>query len=334
MHWKWYSDKVFWFWLLALLSIFLLNLVVGKGTANIFKGLENSDKELMRDLIINYRLPKGLAAVLTGISLSASGWVLQEYFRNPLAGPSVLGVTSFSGLGVAIVIVFFGLFSQIDINQPALLIFSALSGAAFAMLVIILFSYKIKSVSALVLIGFMLSGLAGAIISLLQFYANTHHLKSLIIWSFGSISGLSYTQIIYFLTCVVVGLMLIFLSLDKFQKLQLGHDYAHTMGVNIHYVKFIVILSSSLLTGVATALVGPIVFIGIAIPHLVRINLKSANFKKVFTYIIIIGAFTLSLFSLISDNIPGQVLPINIISALLGAPVLIWIIYQNKNKML
>lgn len=336
MKWEFYRDGYFLLILLLLLIVFVLNCFVGSAYSILdYPQLNLEERNLFWEMVYNYRLPRALSAIVTGVALSSSGWILQEYFRNPLAGPSILGVTSFAGLGVAVSIVlasFFGF--SICLKQPFFLIFSAFMGASLALLIVLFFSSKTKSVSAMLLIGFMLSGLAGAVISLLQFYATVFDLKSLMLWSFGSISGLLYSQIWGYASVVFMSLLLIFKNIKELQKLQLGYDYAHAMGVDIKKIQLIVVFTSGLMTASVTALVGPIAFVGIAIPHLVKISLKTANFKKLLTYVIFIGAITLLCFSFLSENLLEHTLPINIISAFLGAPILIWVIFKNRNKML
>ena len=305
---------------------------MGQTQISVWEFLEPTQNgEILREIILVHRLPRLFTAILTGISLPLSGWILQEYFRNPLAGPSVLGVTSFAGLGVALVIVggvLFGFYGWN--NNPLILIISAVLGGLFAIFILTGIARKIKSSSALIIIGFMFSALAGAIISILQFYAENQSLKSYIVWNFGSLNGLNYEQVLYYFISVIIGFVLIRKIVPNLEKMQLGEVYAQSMGVDLKSLRTQIVLISSLLVSVSTALIGPIAFIGLAIPHICRSYLKTSNFKKLFYMVVLLGANLLVLFSIIAEIFPMGVLPINIISALFGVPIVLSIVWKQK----
>ena len=309
-----------------------MSLFVGQTQISVWEFFEPTQNgEILREIILVHRLPRLFTAILTGISLPLSGWILQEYFRNPLAGPSVLGVTSFAGLGVALVIVggvLFGFYGWN--NNPLILIISAILGGLFATFILTGIARKIKSSSALIIIGFMFSALAGAVISILQFYAENQSLKSYIVWNFGSLNGLNYEQILYYFISVIIGFVLIRKIVPNLEKMQLGEVYAQSMGVDLKSLRTQIVLISSLLVSVSTALVGPIAFIGLAIPHICRSYLKTSNFKKLFYMVVLLGANLLVLFSIIAETFPIGVLPINIISALFGVPIVLSIVWKQK----
>lgn len=323
--------------LLGLLVVLLLfvSLLVGSTSVSMkeFLNLFNTENEILRKIIFQHRLPRALTALLTGIALPLSGWVLQEFFRNPLAGPSVLGVTSSAGLGVALVIVLgTSLGFGVMLNQPWAIILGALVGAFLSMFILLLVANKIQSTTALVIVGFMMAAFAGALIGVLEFFASGKELKSYVLWSFGSLNSLGFKQLLYYFICVVLGVVIIFKNVSALIKMQLGELYAKTMGVNVKSLRLQLIIASSILTGVATALVGPIAFIGLAVPHICRIYLKTSDFYRLFVYVVLLGMALMLVFSIISEMFPGGSLPINIITALFGAPIVLSILFNHNNQ--
>lgn len=327
-------DKTFFGLVLLMLLAIILSLILGSSSFGFKDWLNFGENEIMQKIVLQHRLPRTLTAILTGITLPLSGWVLQEFFRNPLAGPSILGVTSSAGLGVAIVIVLgtslgFGNY----IFEPGLLIFGALLGAFLAMIILIGIAKQLTSTNAMIIVGFMIATLAGAFIEILQYFSNAKELKSYVLWGFGSLSGLSYKQLLYYLLFSLVGIFLIFKNIPSLIRMQLGELYAQTMGVQIKSLRLQLIISSSVLAGVATALVGPIAFVGLAVPHICRIYLKTSNFYRLFAYNLVVGIILMCVFGLIAELFPGGSLPINVITALFGAPIVLSIVFFNKNQL-
>ena len=328
------QHKTLWILIILTCFVFFVSLMLGSTTHSFsdFYNIFDPENQTLIKIIFQHRLPRSLTAILTGIALPLSGWVLQEYFRNPLAGPSVLGVTSSAGLGVAIIIVLgsslgFGLL----VYQPWFLILGALFGAFATMFILLIVAKKITSTTALIIVGFMIAALSGSLIGVLEFFASDRELKSYVLWSFGSLNGLNPHQLIYFSLFTFLGLLLIRFQIPSLIKMQLGENYARTMGVNVSKLRLNLIIASSLLTGVCTALVGPIAFIGLAVPHICRIYLKTSNFYLLFAYIIILGILFMLIFSMIAELFPGGALPINIITALFGAPIVLSIIFKNRS---
>lgn len=323
-----FSDFVFVALCLALLILFVISL--GIGEINFDWRYVFAQDQMAHKIVFFHRLPRSLTALLCGISLPLSGWVLQELFNNPLAGPSVLGVSSSAGLGVAVLIVLGGFFLADDVLfSPWTLILSALVGALLSMFLLLIIAKKINSTVALIIIGFMISALSGALISLLQFFAQKQELQSMILWNFGSLNHLDYQKIIYFSMANLLGIVMIGLNIPALGKSQIGSQYAQTMGVNVQRLRLQLIFAASLLTGTATALVGPIAFIGLAVPHICRTWLKTANFYRLFSYILVMGMLLMLLFSILAQLFPWGSLPINIITSLLGAPIVLFIISKN-----
>lgn len=317
--------------LITLLLLGVISLLVGATEIPLRAVFSSGNEgEILREIILFYRLPKLLTAIFTGISLSLSGWVLQEYFKNPLAGPSILGVSSFSGLGAALFIVggiSLGIYTY---NSPIFLISFSLLGGLLATMILVQVAKKVHNASVLIITGFMLSSLAGALISVLQFYAHNQSLKSYVVWSFGSLNGLDYQQIAYYGCALAVALGILAKYLPDLEKMQLGETYAQTMGVDMSKLRRIIILISSLLVSVSTALVGPIAFIGLAVPHICRSVLKTADFRKLAYAVALGGANTLTVFSLLSELFPAGALPVNVISSLFGVPIVLSILWKQK----
>jgi len=306
-----------------------LNLNVGNASVSL---LNVFDDEITYRLIVDYRLPKTLAAILAGIALPLSGLMLQELFRNPLADPSVLGITSAAGLGVALVIFLSSILGFTSlINNSWLISFASFFGALLALLLIVIFSARLNSTSALIIVGIMIAGFSSAIIGVLQFFAPSEKIKTYLMWTFGSLSGLSWAQIFVFTIMTLIGLLISAFTLKGISGLRLGENYAHSMGINIKNVRWLILISSAILTAAATAFVGPVAFIGLAIPHICRIVFKKTKVIKLYVLVILAGIFSMLLFSWIAQIFPNGSLPINIITSLIGAPIVMSIIL-NRNQ--
>ncbi len=308
-------------------SAFILNLNIGSSEVTLFDWSANP---AAKQLIFDFRLPKAIAVVLTGIALPVSGLLLQELFRNPLADPSVLGITSASGLGVALVIFLSSILGFSDwINNSWLICITSFAGAMLALMVIVFFSSRLNSTTALIIIGIMIAGFAAAIIGVLQFFAPSEKIKTYLMWTFGSVSGLSWSQILVFSITTIFGLLISVFSLKGISALRLGEDYAQSMGVNVGKIRWLILISSALLTASATAFVGPIAFIGLAIPHICRIVFKSTDVLKLYILVILTGIFSMLIFAWIAQVFPNGSLPINIITSLIGAPIVMSILLNR-----
>ncbi|WP_068599605.1 FecCD family ABC transporter permease [Vaginella massiliensis] len=323
---------------ILILGLILLNLFLGKATIKFdavwMTFLGKSPDEMTQNLILHYRLPKTITAILVGIALPVAGFQLQELFKNELAEPSVLGISAMSGLGVAIVIFLFSTLGfQHLLNDSWIIIFAAMLGALLALLIIGSFAHRIKSSAILIILGMMLSGLSVAFIGILQYFAPSERIKTYLIWSFGTLSALSWTQISIFALCVCIGTFLACLTLNRLTALLLGETYAQTLGVNIRQLRWTILISTALLTAAVTAFAGPISFIGLAVPHLCRSLLKTANMKLLFGSIILLGISLMLFFSALSDMFPFGTLPINIITSLFGTPIVISILLKNSKSL-
>jgi iron complex transport system permease protein len=317
--------------------LFLLSLSVGKVSISfgeIYHAIIGNADEMTSNLVLNFRFPKSITALLVGISLPISGFLMQELFKNPLADPSVLGVTSMASLGVGVVIFLFSIIGlDLYLNNPWITIMASFIGAITALLLVVLFSFRVKSTASLVILGFMLSGLSGALIGIMQYFAPSDKIKSFLVWGFGSLSGLSWEQLAIFSIFTSVGIVLSLFTLRGITALLLGEKYAQSLGVNIKKLRFTILISTALLTASATAFAGPIGFIGLAIPHICRTLLKTGDMRILYRWVFVSGIFFMLLFSILTEIFPFGTLPINIITALFGAPIVISILLNNKNEV-
>jgi iron complex transport system permease protein len=332
------KEKPLFFVLIALtILLFLLSLSVGKvaiSFSEIYQVFCGNADEMLHNLVFNFRLPKSLTALLVGISLPISGFLMQELFKNPLAEPSVLGITSMASLGVAIVIFMFSIVGLEEyLNNPWMIIFASFFGSIVALVLIISLSFRIKSSASLVIIGFMIAGLAAAFIGIMQYFAPSEKIKSYLVWGFGSLSGLSWEQVGIFTLFVFSGIILSLFTLKGITALLLGEKYAQSLGINIKKMRLVILISTALLTASATAFAGPISFVGLAIPHICRTLLKTGNMKMLYRWVFVTGIFFMLLFSILTEIFPFGTLPINIITALFGAPIVISILLNNKNEV-
>lgn len=285
-------------------------------------------------IIWQFRVPKAITALLVGVGLSVSGLQMQTLFRNPLAGPFVLGISSGASLGVALVIFSFSLigvsFSQF-VGNNWLMIIAASSGASMVLIVVLLAAQRVKDSMSLLIVGLMFGSITGAVVSVMQFFSNDEQIQLFLIWTFGSLGGLDWSELYVLASIIVVGLSLNFLLLKPLNALLLGEAYAQSMGINLKLTRWLIILSTSLLAGSITAFCGPIAFIGLAVPHLARLLFSTSNHSRLLPAVMWIGAIVMLLCDIIAQ-LPGseQVLPINAMTSLVGAPIVIWIIVRKR----
>lgn len=277
--------------------------------------------------IASLRTNRVLAMLLAGIAVPTSGFLLQEYFQNPLAGPSVLGITSVSSLSVAFYIFFSQDFSIPEVLQNSFMSIFAILGSILMMSILLIFSRKFQDQSYLIIFGFLVSALAGAIVSVLQLYAENQTLKNYILWSFGANNQVTRNQIFVLTIIVIFGLFLSFKSIKPLIGNSLGNQYAKSLGVNLEKLKYFVIISSSLLSASVTAFLGPILFIGIVVPHFSRMIYSPAKLWQQWILNMILGILIMEFFSIISEI---SQFPINVITSLFGVPVIFMMILRRK----
>lgn len=277
--------------------------------------------------IAQLRINRALAMALAGISIPTSGFLLQEYFQNPLAGPSVLGITSVASLSVAFYIFFAQNLVLPEVLQNSFLSISAIGGSLILMLILLAFSNRFQDKSFLIIFGFLVSALAGAIVSILQFYAENQSLKNYILWSFGANNQVSTNQVWVLTMIVLIGIFLSFKSIKPLIGNSLGAAYAQSLGVNLNQLKLFVIVASSILSASVTAFLGPILFIGIVVPHFCRMIYNPAKLWQQWILNMILGIFIMEFFSVISET---SQFPLNVITSLFGIPVILAMMMKNK----
>lgn len=327
--------------LAAIVVLFLLNLLFGSVTIpidSVFRILVGSDieKETWSVIVMESRVPQAVTAMLAGAALAVSGLMLQTAFNNPLAGPSILGIDSGASLGVAIVMLFFGgtiggPSSDFSLTGHLAVVLAAFVGAGAILGIIILFSTVIKSNTMLLITGIMVGYITSSAISLLNFFATADGVFSYTIWGMGNFSGVSSEQMPFFVLVVLSGICLALLLIKPLNALLLGDAYAANLGVRVSRVRLLLLISTGLLTAVCTAYCGPIAFIGLAVPHLARLTLRSSNHIVLLPVTLLMGSIFALSCNLISV-LPGHlgVIPLNAITPVLGAPVIIYVIVNQK----
>jgi iron complex transport system permease protein len=287
-------------------------------------------------IIKEFRFPRALVAILTGAALSVSGLLMQSSFRNPLAGPYVLGISSGASLGVAIIVLSSGFIASIGLNAGSkfILIAAAGIGAAAVLLIILLVSLRLKDNLSILIVGILIAGVVGSIVSILQYYGNSISVKSFVIWTMGSLNSVSFADIKILSILVLIPLSIVFLLSKKLNLILPGESFALSMGVKIKNVRLLIYILVSILTGAVTAFCGPIGFIGIAVPHIARWIFNSPNHYILIPATILLGGAFLLSSDILTIIIPKQgVLPINAITAIMGAPFIIWVIIRNKRTI-
>lgn len=311
------------------LILFVADIVYG--SVSIPLGDLFSDNPLYQNIIFNFRLPKAITAVVTGASISVAGLIMQTLFRNPLAGPYVLGVSSGASLGVAVFLLAGAFLPAAFVQSGWGLVIAAIIGAVLVLLLVLSVSFRVKQAVSLLIVGIMFGQIAGSLVTILQNISDPDSLKLFIVWTFGSLSAVSWSYMWIMLPIVAVGLFLVYFIQKPLNALLLGENYAQSLGINIYRTRLLIIIAVALLAGATTAFTGPIAFIGIAVPHLVRGILRTSSHGATITGCIFVGASILLLCDLVCQlPADGYSLPINAISALVGAPIIIWIIMKNK----
>lgn len=295
-------------------------------------GLENEQTgKTVRYIITQLRLPRAVMAVLTGAGLAIAGLLMQTLFRNPLAGPFVLGISSGAGLGVAIVIMGATALGISAISSVGIITASVV-GSLVVLLLIILMSLRIKDTMGLLIVGLMVGSLSSAVVGILSYFSSSEQLKRYIFWSMGSLGNINWADLWIIILLFFIALILLIWIIKPLNTLLLGESYALSLGINIKKTRWIIIIITSILAGSITAYAGPIAFIGLAVPHLSRLILPTVNHKILIPTVILLGA-TLLLFCDLVSQLPfsNYSLPINAVTSLLGAPLIIWLIMRKRN---
>ena len=330
-------------WLILLLiGCFILNISLGSVSIPLKEVLgsligSSASSESWEFIVQNYRLPKAITAIIVGSGLGVAGLMMQTLFRNPLAGPFVLGISSGASLGVAMLImgssIFGGVFLSLAVSKWGLVVASSL-GSFLVLLAVLAVSVKIRDTMAILIIGLMFASITSAVVSVLSYFASAEQLQQYIFWGFGSLGNLSWNDVLVLFLVFGIGMILALVSIKSLNSLLLGENYAQSLGTNLNRTKLLIILATSLLAGTITAFSGPIAFIGLAIPHIARLMFSAANHQQLLPSTILLGAIVM----LICDSIaqlPGldYTLPINAITSLFGAPIVIWLLVRQRKMI-
>ena len=323
--------------LLLVLIFFLLDIFFGSvsiSASDVFKVLFQNAESPLKTIIYSFRIPKALTALTVGIALSLSGLQMQTLFRNPMAGPDVLGISSGASLGVAFVILGFSANMSAESLRGLgnwILIAASWIGAGAVMILIMSISSRVRDIMTILIIGIMLSSGISAIVTIMQYFSAESLLKAYVIWTMGSLGNLTTNQLNVLLICVSAGILLSFLSAKMLNAVSLGENYATSIGLNVRLSRLVIFVSTSILAGSVTAFCGPIGFIGIAVPHISRILLRTSDHKILIPGTILTGGIIMLISDIISQ-LPGSesVLPVNSVTSLIGIPVVIWVIFRNR----
>ncbi len=314
--------------------LFIADLMLGSLSISISDAFSETDG-VAKQLVLNYRLPKAIVALLCGVALSLSGLIMQTLFRNPLAGPYVLGVSSGASLGVALFLLGAPLLGATFASDMGVAL-SAFFGASAVMFIVLAISVRLRDIMAVLILGMMLSSAAAAFVDVMQYFSSESALKGFVVWAMGSLGGVSYTQIGIMTIAIVVGIGITILYIKPLDAMLLGENYARTLGIKIQQTRIALFVATSLLAGTITAFCGPIAFIGIAVPHIARMTLRTSAHRPLVVGSMLIGAAIMLLCDIVA-GVPGSdiVLPINTITSLVGIPVVIMVVIRSRrNKIM
>jgi len=325
---------------LGLIVLFFVNISLGSITIP-FKEVYTSltggqaSKSTWEYIIINYRLPKAITAVLVGMGLSISGLLMQTLFRNPLAGPYVLGLSSGASLGVAFVILGAGMlpsFLSGIVLSPYGIVLASTLGSTSVLLLVLLVSQRLRDTMAILIVGLMFGSFTSSVVGVLTYFSSAEQLQKFTFWSLGNLGNLSWTSILILTICVLFGLFLSLLSIKPLNALLLGENYAKSMGLNFNRARLVIIIATGILAGSITAYAGPIAFVGLAVPHIAKLVFQTSNHTVLFWSTLLFGAGIMLICDVVSQ-MPGMeiTLPINAITSILGAPVVIWLLVRKRN---
>lgn len=331
---------LFSFLFLGLIVLFFVNISLGSITIpfkEVYTSLTGgqSSKSTWEYIIINYRLPKAITAVLVGMGLSISGLLMQTLFRNPLAGPYVLGLSSGASLGVAFVILGASIlpsFLSGILLSPYGIVLASTLGSTSVLLMVLLVSQRLRDTMAILIVGLMFGSFTSAVVGVLTYFSSAEQLQKFTFWSLGNLGNLSWTSILILTICVLFGLFLSLLSIKPLNALLLGENYAKSMGLNFNKARLIIIIATGILAGSITAYAGPIAFVGLAVPHIAKLVFQTSNHTVLFWSTLLFGAGIMLICDVVSQ-MPGMeiTLPINAITSILGAPVVIWLLVRKRN---
>ena len=301
---------------------------------NVFFGLESNPT--VSTIVLDYRLPQAVTALFAGAALSVAGLLMQTLFRNPLADPSMLGISSGAGLGVAITILLTGILGGSALSTMGIwsnlgVSLAAFVGATLVLMLILGFSSRVRNMTTLIIIGLMVSYLAGSLTDIMKFFSMKEDIHAFVIWGMGSFSAVGTSKLTFFSISIIIGLFASLFMSKNLNVILLGDLYAENLGVNVKRNNLFIILVSGYLTAIVTAYCGPIAFLGLAIPHLTRFIFKTSDHRILVPAVMLIGMVVSLLCNLVA-RMPGFEgnLPINAVTAFIGAPIVIWVILRKR----
>lgn len=320
--------------------LFFLNLFVGSVTIpfsdlfNVF--FEEESSQTIKTIVLDYRLPQAVTAIFAGAALSVAGLLMQTLFRNPLADPSMLGISSGAGLGVAITILLTGVVGNSALSTMGIwsnlgVSLAAFIGATLVLMLILGFSSRVRNMTTLIIIGLMVSYLAGSLTDIMKFFSMKEDIHAFVIWGMGSFSAVGTSKLMFFSISIIIGLFASLFMTKNLNITLLGDLYAENLGLNVKRNSLFIVLVSGYLTAIVTAFCGPIAFLGLAIPHLTRFIFRTSDHKVLVPATMLIG-MVISLLCNLVARMPGFEgnLPINAVTAFIGAPVVIWVILRKR----
>jgi len=329
--------KQYWYFVLPVLLVilFLVNISLGSvriplsETLKVLSGI-TPQETIWTDIIIDFRLTKAFTCILAGGALALGGLLMQTLFRNPLAGPDVLGLSSGASLAVAIIVMTGGTGAAL-FSHSFTLALAASVGCTFIFLLVLAIAHRVRDNISLLIIGLMIGAATSSIVSVLQFISRAEDQQYYLVWTFGSLGSLNWGEIQILGVAVFIGIIISIISIKSLNAWLLGDNYATSLGIPLKKSRMLIIIGTSILTGSVTAFCGPIAFVGLAVPHLTRLLIDTTNHKTLIPAVVICGG-VIMLFCDILTRMPGSdfVLPINAITALIGAPVVIWVILRSK----
>ena len=320
--------------------LFIINLLVGSVAipfTDLFDVLcGKKSNPTVATIVLDYRLPQAVTAIFAGAALSVAGLLMQTLFRNPLADPSMLGISSGAGLGVAIIILMTGVLGGSALSTMGIwsnlgVSLAAFAGATLVLMLILGFSSRVRNMTTLIIIGLMISYLAGSLTDIMKFFSMKEDIHAFVIWGMGSYSAVGTSKLMFFSTSITLGLFASLFMSKNLNILLLGDLYADNLGLNVKRNSIFIILISGYLTAIVTAYCGPIAFLGLAIPHMTRFIFKTSDHRILVPTVMLIGMIVSLLCNIIA-RMPGLEgnLPINAVTAFIGAPVVIWVILRKR----
>ena len=337
---RFWNGAGFFLLFIVLLLFFLLDLLVGSVPISLSQSVStlfhpSSSDPQIASILFQFRIPKAITAVMAGAALSVAGLQMQTVFRNPIAGPDILGISSGASLGVALFVLSTGWFFKgallFSMAGSWGIVLAAWLGAGCMMLLIVLIASKLRDLMTVLILGILISSAILSIVSVLQYFSSESSLKSFMVWTMGSLGSTTRDQLWVLVPSVLAGLAVALLSAKYLDAFLLGENYARSMGMNLRLAYLLVFASTSILAGSITAFCGPIGFVGIIVPHLARKFFRSPLHGRLIPSTMLLGAVVMLIGDIVSQ-LPGYetTLPINSVTALLGIPIVIWIIFQNK----